>query len=73
MLWDAVYKVEMEITQEIWEVLANHTYHSQSGMVESLDSWWNRSSRKHVALQECENLDDQLLYFASLFIVVALY
>ena len=73
MLWDAVHEMEMEITQEIWEVLANHTYHSQSGMVESLDSRWNSNSRKHVGLQESEILDDYLLNFASFFIVVAFY
>ena len=60
MVWQTVDEIEMEIAEKVWEVLLDHADDSQGGMVESLDGWRNRLSWNHVALEESEDVHDEL-------------
>lgn len=61
MLWETVDEVEVEITQEIWEVLFDHAHYSQSCMIECLDGRRNGLSWNHVVFEEYEGTHDQFL------------
>jgi hypothetical protein len=58
VLGKAVHQVEVEITQEVWVVLLDHSHHPQCTMVERLDGGRHWLSSRNVVLEESENLDD---------------
>jgi hypothetical protein len=60
VVWQTVDEIEVEITEEVGKVLLDHADDSQGGMVESLDGWRNSLSWNHVALEESEDVDDEL-------------
>ena len=60
MVWQTVDEIEVEITEKVWKVLLDHADDSQGGMVESLDGWRNSLSWNHVALEESEDVHDEL-------------
>ena len=60
VIWQTVDEIEVEITEKVWKVLLDHADDSQGGMVESLDGWRNRLSWNHVALEESEDVHDEL-------------
>jgi hypothetical protein len=55
----------MEITEEVWEIMLDYTDYSQGCMVVSLDCWWNYLTWNHIALQEREQVYNELRNFES--------
>jgi hypothetical protein len=72
VLWHAINKVEMEVTKEVREVLADHANYSQSSMIECLNSWSYSNSRNHIILKECEDANNKLFDLTSLFEIVTI-
>ena len=55
MLGQAVYEIEVEVAQEVWEILLDDINHSQGGVIESLNHRGSLLVGNQVVFQEYQN------------------
>ena len=60
MVWEGIYKVEMEITEELGVVLENYQNNSDRGSVKGLHRWGCFLADNHILFQELKALNNQV-------------
>lgn len=73
VLWEAVHEVEVEVTQELWAVVLDYQYDSHGCFIKFGEWLRHWLSHNHVALEEEEKVNNELLKLEPLLeIVIAL-
>jgi hypothetical protein len=60
MVWERIYKVEMEITKKLGVVFEYYQYNSDCGSVKRLHRWGCLLADYHVLFQELKALHNQV-------------